>query len=54
MKRSSFGLSASVSRQIFAMRSPCRVESVSILDRNEDSSSNFLLFGWSLRDEVTL
>ena len=54
VKRSSFGLSASVSCQVFAMRSPCRVESVSILDRNEDSSSTFLVFGWSLRDEVTL
>ena len=54
VKRSSFGLSASVSRQVFAMRSPCRVESVSILDWNEDSSSTFLVFGWSLRDEVTL
>ena len=36
------------------MRSPFRVESVSVLDRNEDSSSTFLVFGWSLRDEVTL
>ena len=45
VKRSSFGLSASVSRQIFAMRSPIRVESVSVLDRNEDSSSTFLVFG---------
>ena len=54
VKRSSFGLSASVSRQVFAMRSPFRVESVSVLDRNEDSSSTFLVFGWSLRDEVTL
>ena len=31
MKRSSFGLSASVSRPVFAMRSPFRVESVSVL-----------------------
>ena len=54
VKRSSFGLSASVSRQVFAMRSPCRVESVSVLNRNEDSSSTFLVFGWSLRDEVFL
>ena len=54
VKRSSFGLSASVSRQVFVMRSPFRVESVSGLDRNEDSSSTFLVFGWSLRDEVTL
>ena len=52
--RSSFGLSTSVSHQLFAMRSPFRVESVSVLDRNEDSSSTFLVFGWSLRDEVTL
>ena len=35
VKRSSFGLSASVSRQVFAMRSPCQVEFVSDLDRNE-------------------
>ena len=54
VKRSPFGLSASASRQVFAMRSPFRVESVSVLDRNEDSSSTFLVFGWSLRDEVTL
>ena len=54
IKRSSFGLSASVLRQVFAMRSPFRVESVSVLDRNVDSSSTFLVFGWSLRDEVTL
>ena len=33
VKRSSFGLSASVSRHVFAMRSPFRVESVSVLDR---------------------
>ena len=54
VKRSSFGLSASVSHQVFAMRSPFRIESVSVLDRNEDSSSTFLVFGWSLRDGVTL
>ena len=36
------------------MRSPFRVESVSVLDQNVDSSSTFLVFGWSLRDEVTL
>ena len=54
VKRSSFGLSTSVSHQVLAMRSPFRVESVSVLDRNEDSSSPFLVFGWSLRDEVTL
>ena len=41
-------------RQVFAMRSPFRVESVSVLDRNEVSSSTFLVFGWSLRNEVTL
>ena len=54
VKRSSFGLSALVSHQVFAMRSPFRVESVSVLNRNEDSSSTFLVFGWRLRDEVTL
>ena len=43
-----------VSRQVFAMGSPFRVESVSVLDRNEVSSSTFLVFGWSLRDGVTL
>ena len=36
------------------MGSPFRVESVSVLDRNEVSSSTFLVFGWSLRDGVTL
>ena len=35
VKRSSFGLSASVSHQVFAMRSPFRVEPVSVLDQNE-------------------
>ena len=54
VKRSSFGLSALVSHQVFALRSPFLVESVSVLDRNEVSSSTFLVFGWSLRDEVTL
>ena len=54
VKRSSFGLSALVSHQAFMMKSPFRVKSVSVLDRNEDSSSTFLVFGWSLRDEVTL
>ena len=54
MKQHSFGFSASLSRRVFAMRSPFRVESVSVLDRNEGSSSTFLVFGWSLRDEVTL
>ena len=52
--QSSFGFSASVSLRVFTMRSSFRVESVSVLDRNEDSSSTFLVFGWSLRDEVTL
>ena len=52
----SFGFSASsfFQRQVFAMGSPFRVESVSVLDRNEVSSSTFLVFGWSLRDGVTL
>ena len=36
------------------MGSPFRVESVSIPDRNKDSSSTFLVCGWSLRDGVTL
>ena len=54
MKQRSFGFSASLSLQVFAMRPPFRVESVSILDRNKGSSSTFLVFGWSLRDEVTL
>ena len=36
VEQSSFGLSASVLHQVFAMRSPFRVESVSVLDRNED------------------
>ena len=36
------------------MGSPFRVESVSILDRNEVSSSTFLVFGWGLSDGVTL
>ena len=43
-----------VSRQVFVMGSPFRVESVSVLDRNEVSSSTFLVFGWNLRDGVTL
>ena len=42
------------SRQVFSMGSPFWVEPVSVLDRNEDSSSTFLVFGWSLRDGVTL
>ena len=36
------------------MGSPFRVESVSILDRNEVSSSTFLVFGWGLCDGATL
>ena len=43
-----------VSRQVFAMGSPFRVESVSVLDRNEVSSSTFLVFGSGLRDGATL
>ena len=43
-----------VSHQVFAMGSPYRVESVSVLDRNEVSSSTFLVFGLGLRDGVTL
>ena len=54
VEQSSFGLSALVSHRVFAMRSSFRVESVSVLDRNEDSFSAFLVFGWSLLDEVTL
>ena len=50
----SFGFSASLSRRVFAMWSPFRVESVSVLDRREGSSSTFLVFGWSLHGEVTL
>ena len=38
----------------FVMGSPCRVESVSVLDRNVDSYYTFSVFGRSLRDEVTL
>ena len=34
--------------------SPCRVESVSVLDRYEGSYYTFLVFGRNLRDEVTL
>ena len=36
------------------MRSPFRVESVSVLDRNDGSYYTFLVFGRSLRYEVTL
>ena len=50
----SFGFSASLSRRVFAMWPPFRVRSVSVLDRDEGSSSAFLVFGWGLRDEVTL
>ena len=53
-RQHSFGFSASLSPRVFAMRSPCRVESVSVLDRNEGSYYTFLVFGRSLRDEVTL
>ena len=53
-RQRSFGFSASLSLRVFAMRSPCRVESVSVLDRNEGSDFTFLVFGRSLRDEVTL
>ena len=53
-KQRSFGFSASLSLRVFAMRSPFRVESVSLLDRNESSYYTFLVFGRSLRDEVTL
>ena len=54
MKQRSFGVSASISVRVFAMRSPFLVGSVSVLDQNEGSSSTFLVFGRSLRDEVTL
>ena len=50
----SFGFSASLLRRVFALWPPFRVESVSVLDRDEGSSFTFLVFGWSLRDEVTL
>ena len=53
-KQRSFGFSASLSLQVFAMRSPLLVESVSVLDRNDGSYYTFLVFGRSLRDEVTL
>ena len=36
------------------MRSPCWVESVSVLDRNEGSYYTFLVFDKSLRNGVTL
>ena len=50
----SFGFSASLSSRVFAMWPPFRVESVSVLDQDKGSSYTFLVFGWSLRDEVTL
>ena len=50
----SFGFSALFSCRVFAMWPPFWVESVSVLDRDEGSSSAFLVFGWSLCDEVTL
>ena len=53
-KQRSFGFSASLSLQVFTMRSPCRVESVSVLDRNENSYYTFLVFSRSFRNEVTL
>ena len=53
-KQRSFGFSALLSLRVFAMRSPCRVESVSVLDRNEGSYYTFLVFGRSLLDEVTI
>ena len=52
-KQRSFGFSASLSLQVFAMRSPFRIESVSVFDRNDGSYYTFLVFGRSLRDEVT-
>ena len=53
-KQRSFGFSASLSLRVFAMRSPFRVESVSVLDRNNGSYYTFMVFGGGLRDEVTL
>ena len=53
-KQRSFGFSASLSLRVFAMRSPFRVESVSVLDRNDGSYYTFLVFGRSLRNEVAL
>ena len=53
-KQRSFGFSASLSLRVFTMGSPFRVESVSVLNRNEGSYYTFLVFGRSLRDEVTL
>ena len=53
-RQRSFGFSATLSLRVFAMRSPCRVESVSVLDRNEGSYYTFLVFSRSFHDEVTL
>ena len=53
-RQRSFGFSASLSLRVFAMRSPCRVESLSVFDRNKGSYYTFLVLGRSLRDEVTL
>ena len=53
-KQRSSGFSASLSLRVFTMGSPFRVESVSILDRNEGAYYTFLVFGGSLRDEVIL
>ena len=53
-KQRSFRFSASLSLRVFAVRSPLRVKSVSVLDRNDGSYYTFLVFGRSLRDEVTL
>ena len=50
----SLGIFPRVWCQAFTMRSPFRVESVSVLDRNDGSYYTFLVFGRSLRDEVTL
>ena len=54
LKRSSFGFSASSFAPSLRDGVTFRVESVSVLDWNEVSSSTFLVFGWSLRDGVTL
>ena len=52
---SSFGTSASgFSLSVFAMGSPFRVGSVSVLDRIEGSCFTFLVYASSLRDGVTL
>ena len=46
-RQRSFGFSVSLSLQVFAMRSPFQVESVSVLNRNEGSYYTFLVFGRS-------